>query len=86
MEKYSLNLGENGRILSVCSCLEGQKYENIVDSFPDGDVADYKYINNEYIYDPLPKLDPDPEPQGAEYATYDELAAAIKEGVNSYGK
>lgn len=27
MEKYSLNLGENGRIMSVCVCLEGQKFE-----------------------------------------------------------
>lgn len=86
MEKYSLNLGENGRILSVCSCLEGQKYENIVDSFPDGDVTEYCYVDGKFIHDPLPKPEPQPEPQGAEYATYDELAAAIKEGVNSYGK
>lgn len=55
MGKYALNLGENGRILSVCNCLEGQTYENIVDSFPDGDVGDYKYINGEYVHDPLPK-------------------------------
>lgn len=83
MEKYSLNLGENGRILSVCPCLEGQTYENIVDSFPDGDVTDYRYVDGEFIHDPEPKPKP-PEP--VTYATYDELAAAIQEGVNSYGK
>ena len=86
MEKYSLNLGENGRIMSVCVCLEGQKYENVVDSFPDGDVTNYRYKNGEFIHDPLPKPEP-PEPTGSvTYATYDELAAAIQEGVNSYGK
>lgn len=33
---------------------------------------------------PEPEPVPEPEPEsGGEYATYDELAAAIKEGVNS---
>lgn len=27
MGKYSLNLRKNGRILSVCNCIEGQTYE-----------------------------------------------------------
>lgn len=60
MGKYSLNLGENGRILSVCNCLEGQNYENIVDSFPDGDVTEYRYENGEFIHDPLPKPEKKP--------------------------
>lgn len=84
MGKHALNLGDDGRILSACICIEGQIYKNVVDTLPDNDITDYKYINSEYVYDPLPE--PEPEPQGAEYATYDELAAAIKEGVNSYGK
>lgn len=85
MEKYALNLGENGRVLSVCVCIEGQTYENIVDSFPDGDVSEYRYVDGEFIHDPEPKPDPQPT-EPVEYATYDELAAAIKEGANSYGK
>ena len=60
MGKYSLNLGENGRILSVCPCLEGQMYENIVDSFPDGDVTDYRYVDGEFIHDPEPKPEKEP--------------------------
>ena len=57
---YSLNLAEDNRILSVCVCFEGIEYDNVVDSFPDGDITDYKYINNEYVYDPLPKPQPEP--------------------------
>lgn len=70
---YSLNLGENGRILSVCNCFEGQTYENIVDSFPSGNVSDYRYENGEYIHDPLPT----PEPQPAEPTQFDELEAQV---------
>ena len=82
---YALNLGEDTRVLSVCLCTDGQTYDNVVESFPDGDVSDYRYENGEFIHDPLPK--PDPDPTGLiTYATYDELAAAIQEGVNSYGK
>lgn len=69
---YALNLGENGRILSVCNCLEGQTYENVVDTFPDGDVTDYRYENGEFIHDPLPK----PEPPAQE-PTVEELLNII---------
>lgn len=90
MGKYALNLDADGRILSATYESYAVPDMPIVDTLPDNDITDYKYINNEYVYDPQPepqpKPDPKPEPQGAEYATYDELAAAIKEGVNSYGK
>lgn len=69
---YALNLEENGRILSVCNCLEGQIYEYVVDSFPDGDVTEYRYVDGEYIHDPLPK----PQPQPAE-PTVEELLNII---------
>lgn len=69
---YALNLEENGRILSVCNCLEGQTYENVVDSFPDGDVTEYRYVDGEYIHDPLPK----PEPTAQE-PTVEELLNII---------
>lgn len=52
---YSLNLAEDNRILSVCVCLAGQTYNNIIDTLPDNDITDYKYINGEFIYEPLPK-------------------------------
>ena len=54
MKKYFLNLDIDGRILSVGECIEGIEYAVVVESFPDGDVGDYKYINGEYVHDPLP--------------------------------
>lgn len=51
----------------------------------------YKYENGQLVLDEQKKkeweesqVEPEPEPSG-EYVTYDELAKAIKEGVNSYG-
>nr|DAF27560.1 MAG TPA: hypothetical protein [Caudoviricetes sp.] len=58
---YALNLGEDNRVLSVCACIDGQTYDNVVESFPDGDVSEYRYENGEFIHDPLPK--PEPQPQ-----------------------
>lgn len=52
---YSLNLAEDGRILSACVCFEGRVYENITNTLPGGDVTDYKYIDGSYVYDPLPE-------------------------------
>ena len=69
---YSLNLSKDKRILSACVCLDGFEYENIVDELPEGDITDYKYIDGEYVYDPLPKPEPiEPEP------TSDEILNAL---------
>ena len=51
-----------------------------------GDITDYLYVDGKYTYDPLPKpevTEPEPTPTTA-YVSYDELAKAIQEGVNSY--
>lgn len=66
MGKYALNLGEGNRVLSVCICLEGQTYEITVDSFPDGDVTEYRFENREFIHDPLPIPAPEPQEPTAE--------------------
>lgn len=51
-----LNLAEDGRILSAaidtgvgfpCGYAE-------VDTLPDGDISDYRLVDGEYIYDPIP--------------------------------
>ena len=85
---YALNLGEGGRILSACVALSIGNYDGMpqVGSLPEGDISDYKYLGGEYVYDPLPKPEPMPEPTAGNYVTYDELAAALREGVDSYGK
>nr|DAU75655.1 MAG TPA: hypothetical protein [Caudoviricetes sp.] len=63
---YSLNLDTDGRVLAVCECLDGVEYDIAVEAFPDGNVRDYKYINGEFIHDPLPK--PEKEPTAEEDA------------------
>lgn len=64
---YALNLDTDNRILSAWVCLEGFEYDNKVETLPDGDVTDYKYIDGVYVYDPLPKPEPvEPEPSTEE--------------------
>lgn len=80
---YSLNLDADNRILSACVCLEGLEYENVVDTLPDGNISDYKYVDGEYVYDPLPE--PKPEPQPEEPTTDDVLDALFGIGGNTNG-
>ena len=56
--KYALKLAEDKRILSACVVLPNGNYDGmpIVDTLPDGNIAEYLYINNEYIYDPIPEV------------------------------
>lgn len=76
---YSLNLADDNRILSACICLEGFEYANIVDVLPDGNISDYKYIDGEYVYDPLPE----PEPQPVEPTADDVLDVLLGIGGNA---
>lgn len=55
MGKYALNLDADGRILSVTYELYAVAGMPIVNTLPDNDITDYKYINGEFIYEPLPK-------------------------------
>lgn len=59
---YVLNLDSDNKILSAWVKLDGQTYGgmSVVDTLPNGDVSDYKYIDGEYAYDPLPEPEPEP--------------------------
>ena len=64
--KYALNLAENGRILSVTYEQYATADAVLVETLPEDGIVDYLYIDNEYIYDPLPapvlpELKPSPE-------------------------
>lgn len=83
VQLYALNLAEDGRILSATEDKYGAEGQPRVATLPEDDIYNYKYIDGEFVYDPLPDP-PEPEP-ALEYVTYDELAEAIREGVNSYG-
>ena len=77
----SLNLDTDNRILSACVCLEGFEYENVVNTLPDGSISDYRYVDGEYVYDPLSE----PEPQPEEPTTDDVLNALLGIGGNANG-
>lgn len=58
--KYALNLAEGGRILSATYEKYASEGAVIVDTLPDGDISDYRYVDGEYVYEPLP-VEPEPE-------------------------
>lgn len=58
--RYALKLDSDNRILSVTFEQFAEEGAIIVDSLPEGDVHDYKYVNGEYVHgeyvhDPIPK-------------------------------
>lgn len=85
---YALNLNSDNRILSACVVLGWQEESEIPESYngmpvvetlPDGDVTDYRYIDGEYIHAPKPiPPAPDPTPTQEERIRQleEELAAA----------
>ena len=56
----ALSLNNENRILSAWKVLPNGNYDGmpIVDTLPDGNLPDYQYIDNEFIYNPLPKEEP----------------------------
>lgn len=61
----ALNLDkETGRVLSACKVLPNGIYEGmpIVESLPDGNLYEYRYIDGEFIHDPLPEAKEDIKP------------------------
>ena len=58
---YALNLAEDGRVLSATEDQYGAEGQPRVATLPESDLYDYKYVDSEFIYDPLPQPEP-PEP------------------------
>lgn len=52
--KYALNLAKDGRILSTTYEKYATIGATIVESFPEGDLYEYRYVDGEYIHDPIP--------------------------------
>ena len=52
--KYALNLAEDGRILSATYEKYAPKDAVLVDELPEGNIADYRYADGEYVHDPIP--------------------------------
>lgn len=76
--RYALNLAEDGRVLSVTFEKYAPADAVLVDELPEGDITEYRYVDGEFIYDPLPKPEaPDPEP------TQEERIAELEEMMNA---
>ena len=55
---YALNINtETNRILSATFEQYASVSMPLVESLPEGNISDYLYVNNNYVYDPIP-----PEP------------------------
>lgn len=55
--KYALNLAEDGHILSVTYEEYAPTDAILVENLPEGDTADYCYVDGEFIYDPIPVVE-----------------------------
>lgn len=60
--KYALNLSSDGRILSATFAKYAPAGAVLVDELPEGNIADYRYENGAYVYDPLPVVEPVEQP------------------------
>ena len=59
----AIKVAADGRLLPAQFPFGDNPEEAIhVESLPEGNVLDYKYINGEFVYDPLPIRKPEPEP------------------------
>ena len=70
---YALTINADNRILSACIALPATPASlPRVDDLPEGDINDWLFVDNEFVYDPLPRPDPPtPEP------TADEIIDAL---------
>lgn len=59
---YALNLAEDGRVLSVTFEKYAPVNAVIVEELPDGDVSSYRYVDGEFIYDPVPVVEVEEQP------------------------
>lgn len=58
--RYALNIGDDGRVLSVTYEEYGTQEMPVVDSVPDGNASDYLYVDGSYVYDPVPAKEEEP--------------------------
>ena len=63
---YALNIETaTSRILSACVVLPKGNYDGMpfVDVLPDGNIYEYRYIDGEFVHDPLPEPEPPEQPE-----------------------
>ena len=80
--RYCVKIDETGRVQYITQEEYASPDMIFVGYLPDGDVTDYRMEGGKLVYDPLPEPGSPPEPENPD-SIWDELAAAIREGVNS---
>lgn len=76
MEKtYALNLADDGRILSVTYSKYAPEDAPRVEALPDGDVYEYRFVNGDFIHDPVPA------PEQPEEPSLEEQVAELREAL-----
>ena len=76
---YALNLAEDGRVLSVTYAQYAPVDAVIVDTLPEGDITEYRYVNGKFVHDPLPEPEqPEPDPTPSQEERIAELEAENK--------
>lgn len=79
---YALNIADDGRILSVTFDRFAPPEQPRVDTLPDGDITEYRYVDDEYIHDPMTKQEENPTTDERIYAletTMDDIILMMAE-------
>lgn len=83
--RHGLTLGEDGRIEAVSAKRYAPEDAVMVDDLPDGNPFDYRYVDGEYIYDPLPKPEIEQTPtQEERIAALEVQSAATQKRLDDY--
>ena len=72
---YALNLEEDGRVLSAALTDHIVPGAPVVDELPEGDISDYRYVNDEFIFDPVHR------PEIVEAPTTEERLSALESAM-----
>jgi hypothetical protein len=79
--KYALNLADDGRILSATYAEFAPVGSVMVNELPEGNVADYRYVNGLYVHDPLPVEEDHILSDAERIAELEEALAMLLNGV-----
>ena len=71
---YKIIIAGDGRVLSAATEDSAITGAVEVDTLPDGNIHDYRYVDGAYVHDPLPVPEVIPVP------TLDERVAAVEAG------
>lgn len=71
MSKFALNIAEDGRILSATFEEFAAEGAPLVDTLPEGDISEYRYVDGGYIHDPIPE--PEVVPSSETAITADDI-------------